>query len=193
MNVTVFSTKGKKRQVVESTANTWGELQKELNAQGIETKGFKAICGESQVTFESSAAALPKGLTQAGEVSTDFTLFLTPIKVKSGCDAIDVEAMDYKACKAFIKEEIDSDPEAKAHFGNYTILSTAAMRELIEGWLIANSEELEEASAMDILDDVIASLEVLKSKLEAGEVTEEEVADEVEVLSAWFKEIESNM
>ena len=86
--VTVFSTKGKKRSVVTTEANTWGELKKDLLNEGIETNNMKAIVGENQTTLESSAAVLPKGLTASGEVTKDFTLFLTPIKVKSGSTAV---------------------------------------------------------------------------------------------------------
>lgn len=192
--VTVFSTKGKKRSVVTTEANTWGELKKDLLNEGIETNNMKAIVGENQTTLESSAAVLPKGLTASGEVTKDFTLFLTPIKVKSGSgDVIDPETMSYQECKAFIKEVYNSSDEAKEHFGNYTIMSTNQMRSLIESWLESNSEELEEASPVEIIDNVILNLQVLKSKIQSGEITKEAVVDDIAILSAWYEEIEANM
>lgn len=192
--VTVFSTKGKKRSVVTTEANTWGELKKDLLNEGIETNNMKAIVGENQTTLESSAAVLPKGLTASGEVTKDFTLFLTPIKVKSGSgDVIAPETMSYQECKAFIKEVYNSSDEAKEHFGNYTIMSTNQMRSLIESWLESNSEELEEASPVEIIDNVILNLQVLKSKIQSGEITKEAVADDIAILSAWYEEIEANM
>jgi hypothetical protein len=192
--VTVFSTKGKKRSVVTTEANTWGELKKDLLNEGIETNNMKSIVGENQVTLESSAAVLPKGLTPAGEVTKDFTLFLTPIKVKSGSgDVIDPETMTYSECKTFIKEIYNSSDDAKEHFGNYTIMSTNQMRSLIESWLENNSEELEDASPIEIIDNVILNLQVLKSKIQSGEITKEAVVDEIAILAAWYEEIEANM
>lgn len=193
--VTVFSTKGKKRVVVETEANTWGELKQVLTSEGVEVNNMKAIVGENQTTLESSAAVLPKGLTAAGEVTKDFTLFLTPVKVKSGFgDVIDPETMSYKECKDFIKEEFASSDEAKEHFGNYTIMSTSQMRSLIESWLNNNAAETSsELDTIGLIDVCIDNLYALRMRVEAGEISKEEVIDEVEVLNNWFKEIEANM
>lgn len=191
--VTVFSTKGKRKSVVVTEANTWGELKKDLLKEGIETTGFKAIVGENQVTLESSAASLPKGLTPAGEVTKDFTLFLNPIKVKSGMGGvIDPETMSYLECRSFIKEVYNSSEESKKHFGNYTNLSTDKMRILIKSWVTSNLEEVS-ASPVEIIDNVIVNLQVLRGKILSGEVKKEEVVDEIAVLSAWYEEIEANM
>src|SRR5690606_29812425 len=96
MKVTVFSTKGKKRTTVETTAQVWGDLKKQMNEEGIETSGMKSIIGETQLSLESNKAVLP---------DYDFVLFLSPIKVKSGCD-INPETMSYKECKEYIKNSI---------------------------------------------------------------------------------------
>lgn len=193
--VTVFSTKGKKRFVVETEANTWGELKQVLTSEGVEVDNMKAIVGENQTTLESSAAVLPKGLTTAGEVTKDFTLFLTPVKVKSGSiNVIDPETMSYKECKDFIKKEFANSDEAKEHFGNYTIMSTSQMRSLIESWLDNNAVETSsELDTVGLIDVCIGNLYALRTRVEAGEISKEEVVDEVEVLNNWSKEIEANM
>lgn len=89
-NVTVFSLKTKERKVITTSASTWGELENELKNQGLDTNGMKATHKENRTTFESSTSALPSG---------DFTVILTPTKVKSG--AIDFEE-EINKCKTLI-------------------------------------------------------------------------------------------
>jgi hypothetical protein len=185
MKVTIFSTKGARKSTVETTAQTWGELKSDLRTQGIETDGLKAIIGETQLSLESTKAVLP---------DYDFVLFLSPVKVKSGCDnCVDVESMTYAECKKFIKETLVAVPESKEHFGNYTILSTNQMRLLIENWLENNSEEVEvdaeEVTVVELIDHVIDLLEVLKDKVEAGTVE----ADDTAKFEAMWKDIENNL
>ena len=122
--VTIFSTKGKKRSSVETNGcTTWGELKGILNSEGIETNNMKAIIGENQVTLESSKAILP--------LDFNFTLFLTPIKVKNG--AIDTDTMGYKECRNFIKENGGAEK-----FGNYTHMTTAQLQAAIKDFLKVN-------------------------------------------------------
>lgn len=192
--VTVFSTKGKKRFVVETEANTWGELKEALAAEDVEVKNMKAIVGETQTTLESSAAVLPKGLTQAGEVTKDFTLFLTPVKVKSGC-SVDVESMSYKECKEYIKVAFITEPEAaKEHFGNYTIMGTSQMRALIQTWVeFEDHSSTDEVTALELIDATVANLQVLRIKVAEGTVAPEKVVDEIQLLDDWYTEIAANM
>lgn len=78
--VTVYSTAGQNKRVIETTAATWGELQNLLADQGVSYSGMKAVVGETQVTLESNAAMVP---------DSNFTLFLLPQKVKSGLYGFD--------------------------------------------------------------------------------------------------------
>jgi hypothetical protein len=184
--ITVFSTKGKKRQTIESGADTWGQLKEDLLKEGVDTQGLKSIIGETQLSLESSKAVLP---------DYDFVLFLSPVKVKSGscegCGTVDPETMGYKECKSFIKDAIAESTEAKEHFGNYTIMSTTQMRALIETWLENNSEELsvEDATVVELIDHVIDMLEVLKEKVESGTVEPDDTAK----FEAMWKDIENNL
>ena len=73
--ITIFSTKGSRRNVITSDAETWGELQETLDNQDIEYSGLKAIVSSTQNTLQSRQAVLP---------GNDFTLMLFPEKVKSG-------------------------------------------------------------------------------------------------------------
>lgn len=179
--VTVFSTKGKKRSLVETNgAATWGELKGILNSNGIETNNMKAIIGENQVTLESAKAILP--------LDFNFTLFLTPIKVKNG--AVDVSVMGYKECRSFIKEN-----GGAKKFGNYTQMSTEKMRVAIKEFLAVNSvpeKEGEFVDALGLVDNCINALNELREILLSGVFREVE-EDVIESLNTWYKEIEANL
>lgn len=82
--VTVYQTKGQQTVKVETTANTWGELQRDLSSNNVEFSGMKAIIGETKTVLELNNAVLPKGLTIGGQVTDNFTLFLSPAKQKAG-------------------------------------------------------------------------------------------------------------
>ena len=175
--VTIFSTKGKKRSSVETNGcTTWGELKGILNSEGIETNNMKAIIGENQVTLESSKAILP--------LDFNFTLFLTPIKVKNG---LNIDSMGYKECKEFIKANGGSE-----EFGNYTRMTTETMRSVITDYLVAQgAEEVSNTEATELVDQCIDALTQLKVILLRGTVTSEE--DLVSHLEEWFEEINSNL
>jgi hypothetical protein len=180
IKVNVFSTRGARKNSLETAAQTWGELKSELKSIGVETDGLRAIIGQTQLTLESAKAVLP---------DYDFVLFLSPIKVKSGCD-INPETMSYKECKEYIKNEVTNYGEAKEHFGNYTIMSTTQMRSLIETWVDGDEEiDAEEATVVELIDHVIDMLEILKDKVESGTVEK----DDTDKLELMWKDIENNL
>lgn len=72
-NITVVSTQMNERQVLQSSATTWGELKGELSS--IMNGDMKATVRETRVDLVHQDAQLPE---------TDFTIFLFPTKVKSG-------------------------------------------------------------------------------------------------------------
>lgn len=69
--VTIWSTQERATQTIETSAQTWGELKKELSNVG----NTRAVIRETRNTLESGGAQLP---------NQDFTLFLYPEKVRSG-------------------------------------------------------------------------------------------------------------
>lgn len=73
--IKVFSTETSVLKEINSSATTWGELQTELKAANIDPSNMKGMVKESKTTLENTGAVLPEG---------NFTLFLTPTKVKSG-------------------------------------------------------------------------------------------------------------
>lgn len=111
--------------VLDSKANTWKELQAELDSKNINYSGMKSVIGESQLTLESPDAVLP---------AEGFTLFLMPIKTKSGA-----AELSYKELRSNIQSAVngaDGD-RAKAHFNagkNYTTKGTDELRSLWASW-----------------------------------------------------------
>ena len=75
IQVTVISAQGNAPKTIQTSATTWGALEAELNAQDIATTNMKAMVRETKGNLEAKDAVLPP---------TNFTLFLTPGKIKSG-------------------------------------------------------------------------------------------------------------
>jgi len=71
--IKIFSTNIRK--VINSAAQTWGELQSDLRREGVSYSSMKAISSVDKISFEHPDATLPSG---------EFTLYLTPMKTKSG-------------------------------------------------------------------------------------------------------------
>ena len=72
--VTIYSTKTKAQQEIETGVTTWGELKQLVNPEmGVATA--KCMVRENRTTLESNEAQLPQG---------DITIFVYPEKVKSG-------------------------------------------------------------------------------------------------------------
>lgn len=116
--VTIYSPAGKNANQVELEGNTWKDLQKVLSKNNVSYSGMKAVIGENKHTLESENAILPDG---------DFTLFLMPIKTKSGADR--------KALMETIKTFVTANPSRKSDFiidgKNMTQLSTATLETLV--------------------------------------------------------------
>lgn len=125
MKVKVYSTQMGEKEI-DSQATTWGELQRDLLKASINYSGMKTVIGETKLTLEADAAVLP---------DYDFTLFLMPVKTKSG---IAYEDMKYKELRSTIKKFIEEDKEeAEAYFNkgrNYTTKSTEDLRDLLLGY-----------------------------------------------------------
>lgn len=98
--VTVYNTSGSNEKVVTTIARFWDELQRDLSRNGIPYESMTAVVGETQVTLQSAKAELPSG---------DFTLFLSPTKVKSGYDETGWEEYDEEEDEDYIDEESGED------------------------------------------------------------------------------------
>lgn len=70
---------------LETSATTWGQLKQELQQEGLLSGEMKAAVKELGTTLDVDSAALPTGQGIGGD--HDFTLFLSPVKTKSGINA----------------------------------------------------------------------------------------------------------
>lgn len=76
INVLVFSTVSDVRPTIQIAGeSTWAELQVAVNNAGISTEGMKAMIRHNKTTLENGGAIIP---------NQDFTLMVTPGKVKAG-------------------------------------------------------------------------------------------------------------
>lgn len=73
--VTIVSAQAEGNKEIMTAAATWGQLEGELVGQNINVAGMKVMVRETKANLEHRDAVLP---------TTDFVLFLTPGKVKSG-------------------------------------------------------------------------------------------------------------
>jgi len=115
--ITVYTTLTNNSVEFESTGTTWKEVQREMVDLRINYSGMKAVIGESRLTLESEKAVVP----QEG-----FTLYLMPVKTKSGADR--------KELFAQMKAAVESKQASKEQFmvdgKNMTQLSTDKLVEL---------------------------------------------------------------
>lgn len=167
--IKVLSTKGKRVTNVETEATKWGQLQEDLKANGLEIEGMKAIVFENQTTLESPDAVLPVGLNINGTLIEGFTLFLTPIKTKSGAD---VKSMGYKELKAEIKKLRENNDDAKAFFGNYTQMSTEDLRKLLSSFLKKSNGGVKPAPVAKVEEKVAC-----ESEAETNEINLDDPAE----------------
>ena len=115
MKVTVFSTKGSQKAVYETESTTWGQLKAELS-RDYNFDNLQATENITRRDLTVDSAELP---------TSDFTLFLRPIKTKSG-------AYSYAEAKSIIKNDTSLQEAIKEKYGkNYTNLSTSILNEAI--------------------------------------------------------------
>ena len=124
--ITVYSTLGKNAVEVTSQANDWEGVKSELREFSVSYNNMKAVIGETRLTLESDRAIVPEG---------DFTLYLMPIKTKSG--------IDRKILMATIKDYVIKNPSEKSKFiidgKNMTQLSTPVLEQLVAKHINGNA------------------------------------------------------
>lgn len=81
VKVTVYNSVGQNKKVFETEAETFGELQADLDANDVTWVGMQAMVGETENALATVNSTLPKD--DNGDFM-DFTLILLPKKVKSG-------------------------------------------------------------------------------------------------------------
>ena len=154
--ITVYSTKGKSNAEITTNVTTWGELKPLLAEEGYDLNSLNATENINRTDLINTGASLPEG---------EFTLFLRPVKTKSGAD-LNLEAASFRELREAIK---NFTPEAKEDFlaslegRNYTQMSTEVLREALREFLLS---VVEEEVIEDITEDCTHNtVEVLNSVL----------------------------
>lgn len=127
--VTVFSTKGKSKTKITTDATTWSELKSLIRNEGYNMDNLQAVEGTNRTTLQHQDARLPEG---------DFTLFLRPVKTKSGLSGM--EGKSFKELRQIIKEQgQDCKDYLESKSGkSWTQVGTEDLRNLLAGYNPAN-------------------------------------------------------
>lgn len=197
--VIVYNTQGRQKREVTFSGDHWEDLQAALSKAGILYEGMKAIIGENQVTLESPKAVLPTGITVGDKLTNNFTLFLTPVKTKSGI-IDDVKSATRRELIEEIKELRAEDEKAETYFKNYSRMDTAQMKRKLKRYYkntepTSISTEVEDNPIRKAIRNLQHCTEILVSIID--ELREVEDVDEeakmLEELKAKAEEIEANL
>lgn len=120
--VRIYSTTGQTNLQLEFQGTTFRELKELMSQNRVTYSGMKCVVGETKLTVEHDQALLPDG---------DFTLFIMPVKTKSG-------ALSRSEAYAQIKSLIERDGDrARNHFNadkNYTNKGTDLLNSLLDSY-----------------------------------------------------------
>lgn len=159
---------GSPRQDFQSTATTWGELKEELLAKGFSLEGVNVTEGNTQLSLVNNDAVLPTNIQKRGQITNDLIIIMTPqTNIKSGM--INVPGADYFEVRAEVKR-IYNDPEtredAKEHFGNYTQVKLANLKELLLEWYSEWEDQETEVSSAQYSNREEQSINITNEHLE---------------------------
>lgn len=156
--ITLYATKGGKKEKVETDVTTWKELRKIAKDAGYDVDKLLSTENVTRHDLVNDEALLPEG---------PFTLFMRPKQVKSGGYTGELSALVYKEIKTGIKEDLDLYGDvAKAHYNegkNYTTKSTEELRKLLGSFVApvtdksAGTEEASEPvveTATEVIEEV---------------------------------------
>lgn len=155
--ITVYN--GTTSKIISSSSITWGELKSELSSHGVNTSNMRAFIGQNQTELSVNSALLPD--------STEFDLFLTPKKNKSGADRSRSE------CYEIAKKARAEFYEAMNYFTSYSSMSTEELNDAVDSWFdyldsLEEQEEVTSEDAQEFIDisQIIQDLEASKDKID---------------------------
>lgn len=157
-NISAFQP-GVGRRDFQSSANTYGQLKEELQSQGFNLSNTRVTEGNTQLDLVNDDAVLPINIQKRGQLTNDLIIVMTPnARPKSG--SIDVQNASYAELRAEVKALChgEQSEEARAHFGNYTQMKTAVMRDLLKEWQIPQKYSEDTTKFEDV-----------RSRLESGD------------------------
>tara|TARA_R110002020_G_scaffold148076_4_gene323914 strand:- start:5630 stop:6295 length:666 start_codon:yes stop_codon:yes gene_type:complete len=191
--VTVYSTKGKTNAEITTDVTTWGELRELLISEhGYEMDSLNATENINRTDLINTGANLPEG---------EFTLFLRPVKTKSGNGLVEVTreylvSTDFKGLREAIKslpQDLKEDYVKSLRGENYTHFTTAKLRvTLIDFFdtLVLEEEVVElenncDKNPIDVLQVLVDTLECINVSQDNSEISERchIIYDEMEGIS----------
>jgi hypothetical protein len=125
--ITIVSTKNHSKKVIESAAETLGQLKEELRAADFDFDGMTFFEGLSKSELTSDESILPKDIPYKGAVTNNLVFMLTnpDKKISSGGERSDL----YNKIK-----ELGLQDKVKEEYGkNYTMVSNEELKEVIAG------------------------------------------------------------
>jgi hypothetical protein len=147
IKVTVYSTRGQRKSIIETAVTTWGELRELVSSAGYDLQKLVGTDSINKQVFgldTLDATVIP---------SQDFTLFLRPTQTKSGMGR-DVENASWISLRGTMNRDIEEHEEEaseyyNSHFSgkNYTQLTTNELRSMVRDFpdfLAAQNEPEEE-------------------------------------------------
>lgn len=152
--ITIFSTKGSQKKVHETTAKTWGELKNEIS-EFYDMSNLQATENVNRTDLVSDLAVLP---------TTDFTLFLRPVKTKSG-------VYSYTELREIIQSNPSLKEIIKSKYGrSYTNVNSQILNEevanFLSGTISQTSEDTEQKELfLEHLAYVLHGLEELAASI----------------------------
>lgn len=168
--VTIWATKGKKKSVIESDATVWEDLRNQISDAGYDMTELRATENVNKTTLEHKEAALPAG---------DFTIFLRPIKTKSGGN---YDSMSFKELRAELTDADKEQLKVVLKGRNWTQAKTAELKDYLNSREeIPASTSVEEVKAEKISDESnISKMQRVKAILKDVQETYDDSDDEDE-------------
>jgi hypothetical protein len=136
--ILIISNQNNTKKMIESEATTRGELEQELNAQGISTTDMSFFEGFSRTELTDQNSQLPAKVTYKGRETTDLIITLTPNSIKKVANGADY---DRSEALAIIEEEGLEDDVYDEYGVNYDDLSTSELNNYIEKHVDSNDSE----------------------------------------------------
>lgn len=168
--ITIISESGNGHKTIQSSAETLGELKRDLAQNGIDYEGKTFREGLSRTELVDDASVLPRDLEWKGAKTNNlvFTLTTANKKIRSG-------AMSRAEAYTIVKNSGLQDA-VKAKFGkNFTQVSTAGL----EAFLSEKAKAAPEVAACPLEDKFNALVEVLVSNGTLEDYEAEEILGNV--------------
>ena len=122
----------------QTKVKTWGEFKKEIQNDFNLPSPHSAILGETMAVLIDETV-LPELVEFKGETKSEFHIYVTPKKSKSGGE--DFSEVSYKDCKSRIKILRTENDKAKKFFGDYTHMTTKDLRKVLTKWFKKNNKK----------------------------------------------------